>query len=177
MANGDPQKPTLRSTLMGMNPKVALAFFNQVIAAGLVIYLIDTLTSTTKTLDAGTIALFASMVTTFILIAKSSSDYQFTSSAGSDKKDETQAKVSSALAEKVPAPAAPAPVSTAPVPPWWTRLRDDEKNAITAAVASDPRVASIVTAMQVGAATTDDLTYLVTKGLLTQDRATAVSAA
>lgn len=69
------------------------------------------------------------------------------------------------------------PQPSVPVPPWWSRLSDAEKNAITAASVGpppDPRVAAFVTASQVGAATPDDLAYLVSKGLLTQDRADAV---
>ncbi len=61
-----------------------------------------------------------------------------------------------------------------PVPPWWSRLNDAEKNAIAAAGPGDPRVAAFITASQVGAATVDDLTYIVSKGLLTQERADAV---
>lgn len=61
-----------------------------------------------------------------------------------------------------------------PIPPWWSRLNDGEKNAITAAAPSDPRVAAFITASQVGAATPEDIAYLVSKGLLTQDRADAV---
>ncbi len=175
MADTD-QRRTLRSTLMGLNPKIVLAFFNIVVAAALTVFFTIVLVRTTSdgktTLDPGTIALLAGFITTFILMAKSGSDYQFSSSAGSDKKDETQAQVSSKLAEKVPG----APGTSGPIPPWWSRLTDAEKNVITAAVATDPRVAAFVTASQVGAATSDDLAYLVTKGLLTQDRATAIAA-
>ena len=126
--NGDQTNPTIRGTILGVNPKVVLAFFLVIVAALMVIFLIVMLTGTTAKLDAGTIALFASMVTTFILMAKSGSDYQFSSSAGSDKKDDTQAQVSSKLADKVTAPAplpppAPGTSSTTttssdiPVPP------------------------------------------------------------
>lgn len=107
-----PPKPSLRAAFIAMNPKIALAFFLVIVAALMVIYLINTLINSPAKLDAGTIALFASMVTTFILMAKSGSDYQFSSSAGSDKKDDTQAQVSSKLADKVPTPpAAPAPAA------------------------------------------------------------------
>lgn len=182
MANGEqganPQ-PTFRGTIMTLNPKIVLAFFNIVVAACLTVFftiiLVRTTTDGKTTLDPGTIALLAGFITTFILMAKSGSDYQFSSSAGSDKKDETQASVSSKLADKVaPAPGAPNP--TVPVPPWWSRLTDAEKNAITTAGATDPRIAAFITASQVGAATNDDLTYLVSKGLLTQDRADAIKA-
>lgn len=172
------QRPTLRSTLMGLNPKITLAFFLVIVAALMVVFLIRTLTSTDAKLDAGTIALFASFVTMFIKMASDGTGYQFSSSAGSDKKDETQATVSSKLADKVaPAPGAPNP--SVPVPPWWSRLSDPEKNAISTASVGPPvdaRVAAFITASQVGAATPDDLTYLVSKGLLTQDRADAIKA-
>lgn len=91
-------------------------------------------------------------------------------------KDESQNR----MLDKLTPPAAPLtavpPAPSTLVPPWWARLDDAEKNAITAASAADPRVNAFVTASQVGAATVDDLNYLVSKGLLTQDRATAIAA-
>lgn len=95
-------QPSIKAAFLSLNPKIVLAFFLVVIAAAMVVYLINTLVSTTAKLDAGTIALFASMVTTFILMAKSATDYQTSSSAGSDKKDDAQTAVSKALADKVP---------------------------------------------------------------------------
>lgn len=176
--NGNQGAPTLRSTLMSLNPKIVLAFFNIIVAALLTVFFTIILVRTTiegkTTLDPGTIALLAGFITTFILMAKSGSDYQFSSSAGSDKKDDTSAEVAGKLADKFTTPTPPAP--TVPVPPWWSRLQDGEKNAITAAVGGDPRVAAFVTASQVGAATPDDLAYLVGKGLLTQDRADLIKA-
>ncbi len=111
--------PTLRAALMNMNPKIALAFFLVFVAAFMVIFLISTLTSTTAKLDAGTIALFASFVTMFIKMASDGTGYQFSSSAGSDKKDDTQAQVSSKLADKVPAPP---PIAAVGVPPTTDML-------------------------------------------------------
>jgi len=102
-----PPPVSFKTALLSLNPKIVLAFFLVVIAAAMVVYLINTLVNTTAKLDAGTVALFASMVTTFILMAKSATDYQTSSSAGSDKKDDAQTAVSKALAEKVP----PAPAS------------------------------------------------------------------
>lgn len=177
MANGTGDQaspsPTFRGALFGINAKIVLAFFLVIIAALMVVYLISTLTSTTAKLDAGTIALFASFVTMFIKMASDGTGYQFSSSAGSDKKDDTSAQVAGKLADKV-APLPPQP--TVPVPPWWSRLQEGEKNAITAAASGDPRIAAFVTASQVGAATADDLTYLVGKGLLTQERADVIKA-
>ena len=70
-------------------------------------------------------------------------------------------------------PAAPASTIT----PWWTMLGEAEKTAITAAGVTDPRVAAFVMASTTGSANADDLAYLVSKGLLTQDRANAIKAA
>ena len=173
--------PTLKGAIMTLNPKIVLAFFNIVLAAALVVYFIHILINRpagSQPLDAGTVALLAGFITTFLLMAKSSSDYQFVSSSGSDKKDDAQTAVSKALADKVPAPSVPVTPSPSPVPgsqPWWPKLTDAEKNVITAASTSDPRVAAFITAAQTGAANADDLAYLVTKNLLTQDRATAIA--
>ena len=152
--------------MIGANMKIVLAFFLVVIAALMVVFLILVLTRTDVKVDAGTIALFASMVTTFILMAKSGSDYQFSSSAGSDKKDETTAKVAANLAEKVAAPGVTVP--------WWSRLSPEERTAIIDAAKADPRVQLFKSTSEVGRATPDDLEYLVTKKLLTQARATAI---
>lgn len=102
----------LVEALVALNPKIVLAFFLVVVAAFMVIFLIRTLTSTDAKLDAGTIALFASFVTMFIKMASDGTGYQFSSSAGSDKKDDTQAQVSSKLADKVPTPPPAPPAMT-----------------------------------------------------------------
>ncbi len=90
-----------------------------------------------------------------------------------DKADATQAKLMDKMTP--PAPVTP-PAAVTPVPPWWARLNDDEKNAITAAGTTDPRVGAFITASQNGAATADDLAYLVSKSLLTQERADLIKA-
>lgn len=95
---------------------------------------------------------------------------------GSSKSKEQADTAQQSLMDKLTPPAAPTPPS-APVPPWWARLTDDEKTKITAEAANDARVQAFITASQVGAATKDDLQYLVTKGLLNQDRADAIAAA
>lgn len=92
---------------------------------------------------------------------------------GSSKSKETADAAKDALVDKL-TPQTPTPAPTVPVPPWWSRLLDGEKNAITAAAAADPRIAAFVTASQGGAATADDLSYLVSANLLTQDRADAI---
>ena len=179
MANGTASSPTtLKGAIMSLNPKIVLAFILVIIAAALVVFFTIILTGGKTTLDAGTIALISSMITTFILMAKSASDYQFSSSSGSDKKDDVQADVSKSLADKVPTPPAapitPHPAPTSVVTAWWTKLTDAEKNAITAAGPTDPRVAAFVAASTSGTATADDLAYLVSKQLLTPDRAYAI---
>lgn len=171
--------PTFKGAILTMNPKIVLAFFLVVVAALLLVFFANILINNKGTIDAGTAAMIATMVTTFILMAKSACDYQTSSSAGSDKKDDAQTAVSKALAEKVPAPASPSPITPAPVAPvaWWGRLTNGEPAAITAAAAADPRIMAFITAANVGAATPDDLAYLVSKNLLTQARADIIKAA
>lgn len=79
------------------------------------------------------------------------------------------------LERLTPTPATPAPTAT--IPAWWSELSDAEKNAITAAGDVDLRAHAIVLALTAGSATADDLTYLVSKGLLTQARVDEISAA
>lgn len=74
-------------------------------------------------------------------------------------------------------PTAPGTPSAVPVPPWWAKLTEDEKNAIAAAMKADPRIDTIKSAMTAGAATPEDLQYLVAANLLTQDRADAIQKA
>jgi hypothetical protein len=74
------------------------------------------------------------------------------------------------------APGPVAPVSPAPVTPWWSLLTDLEKNVISVNAKDDPRLAAFMTAATVGVANADDLAYLVSKGVLSQDRATAIQA-
>ena len=166
---------TIREAIVNAPAKIVLAFFLTVVAANMVIVLLIILVYAKGTIDAGTIALIASMVMLFIKMAADGNGYQFNSSAGSDKKDDVNATVSKALADKVQ-PAAPVVPPPAPIA-WWGRLKNGEPAAITAAAATDPKVMAFITAANVGAATPDDLTYLVTKGLLTQERATAIQAA
>ncbi|HEY6032057.1 MAG TPA: hypothetical protein VIU44_15910 [Gaiellaceae bacterium] len=86
------------------------------------------------------------------------------------------------IIERLTPPPTPTPAPAAAPSPWWSRLTDAEKNVITAAAqntggAPDARVAAFVTASQVGAATADDVAYLVSKGLLTAERAAAIQSA
>jgi hypothetical protein len=70
-----------------------------------------------------------------------------------------------------------APPGTLPPPPtngpqpWWPKLAEDEKTKLTDAATNDQRVRAFITASMIGAATPDDLAYIVTAGLLTQARA------
>jgi len=102
--------------------------------------------------------------------------WYFNSSLGSEKKDDIQAKVSEKLADKVPMAVSAAPV-VPQVTAWWSLLTDLEKNVISANAKDDPRVNAFMTAAASGAATPDDLSYLVTKGLLTQTRADEIKGA
>jgi hypothetical protein len=169
-------KSTIRSSIANVNAKIVLAFFLTVIAAALVVGLLLILVyGPPGKLDAGTIALVASMVMLFIKMAADANGYQFNSSSGSDKKDDTQATVSKALADKVPTPPA-SPIAPTPTVPWWPKFSDDEKNAITAAGKTDPRVAAFIAAAMTGAANGDDLVHLVQNNLLTPARAMIISA-
>lgn len=159
--------------------KGLLAFFLVCVAAFMVIlWMLHP-----PTVDAGTAALLASFVTMFIKMAADSIGYQYNSSAGSDKKDDTQAKVADKLASAVaPLPGAPtnggAPgTPSAPVVAWWPLLTDTERNAIQSAVPNNPQLAAIMTAMQAGKGTKADLEYLVTRGMLSADRADVIGAA
>lgn len=105
--------------------------------------------------------------------------YFYGSSKAKEQSDSSQQKI----VEKLTSTAPPGPTGpVAPVPstnaPWWSKLTEAEKTAITAAVPNDPRVAAFVTASTVGSATPEDLAYLVAKDppLLTPDRATAIAA-
>lgn len=73
-------------------------------------------------------------------------------------------------------PVAPIPASTIIVA-WWSLLTDPERKEIATSAGTDPDVAAFMAAAQTGAATTAQLSDLVTKGLLTQARADALSAA
>lgn len=126
--------------------------------------------------DASQIGLLAGFVTLFIKMAADAIGYQFNSSSGSDKKDETQAKVAGALADKV-APVVVPPPPPANGTPWWNRMTDAERSAITSASGSDPsdaKLSAIVSGPVKMKPDPDEITYLVSKNLLTQDRANAI---
>lgn len=94
--------------------------------------------------------------------------------------DAGQQKVVEKLTSTAP-PGPTGPVAPLPSPvvviAWWSKLTDAERAAISATAPTDPKVAAFMAAAQTGAATKDDLAALVTKGLLTQERATAIGAA
>lgn len=91
--------------------KIALAFFLVMMAAFMVVlWMVKP-----PTVDAGTAALLASFVTMFIKMAADAIGYQYNSSSGSDKKDDTNSAVAKSLAEKVPSvPAVPVVVPQGP---------------------------------------------------------------
>lgn len=66
-------------------------------------------------------------------------------------------------------PVAPLP-APAVVVAWWSLLNDAEKAAIEA-YTPNPRVMKFIETSKIGKATPDDLTYLVSLGLLTAERA------
>lgn len=157
--------------LENLTLKGALAFFLVCVAAFMVILWM----LKPPVVDAGTAALLASFVTMFIKMAADAIGYQYNASAGMDKKDEAQAKITNTLAAAV-APPPPSAPNGAPVVAWWSLLTDPEKTAINAARA-DARVQSFVDRAQAGKADTADLDYLVARGLLMQGRADAIKAA
>ena len=173
------QPPTISAAIASTDRKVVLAFFLTGLAAFLFMFLAALLVyAPAGKIDAGTFGLLAGMIMLFIKMAADSTGYQTQSSAGSDKKDDAQTAVSKALAEKVPSPIPVQRVTLPPpVTPWWGLLVNGEPAAITAAAATDPKVMAFITAANVGAATPDDLTYLVSKGLLTAERAAAIQSA
>lgn len=175
------QTQTLKVAIMNLNPKIVMAFFLVILAALLVVFFTLIIVGSTvdgkSKLDPGTIALLAGFVTTFLLMAKSAADYQYTSSAGSDKKDDAQTAVAKSLADKVPGQPTP-PVPPAVVVAWWSALTPDEQASLETAAATDPKVRGFIDAAKVGKASSADLAYLVSKipPLLTQERATALAA-
>jgi hypothetical protein len=153
--------------LENLTLKGALAFFLVCVAAFMcILWMLHPPTG-----DASQIGLLAGFVTLFIKMAADAVGYQYSSSAGSDKKDETSAGVARALADKVAsAPGAQPQLIVV----WWSVLTDEEKQKITTAAPADPKVMAFVTAANIGKATPEDLHYLVAQGLLTQERATVI---
>lgn len=150
-----------------MNLKGILAFFLVCTSSGMVVLWM----LKPPAVDAGTAALLASFVTMYIKMAADAIGYQYNSSAGSDKKDDVQAKVTSTLAAAVPAA-----INAVPATPWWTLLTDPERFAIEADAPNNSRLTAFITAAKAGKATKDDLAYLVQRGLLTQPRADTIAA-
>lgn len=99
----------------------------------------------------------------------------FGSSKSKEAADAGQQQLVDKLTSTPPGTLPPAPGAAAATP-WWTKLTDAEKSALTADDAGDARTKAIVTAMTTGAATPDDLDYLVSKGLLTKERADEIAA-
>jgi hypothetical protein len=106
-------------------------------------------------------------------------NYLVGSSRGSQAKDETQNKIMEKLTSGPPqGPVAPVPwppPATAPVVAWWSLLTPGEQVRISGAAANDQRIAAFIAAAQAGKAISDDLTYLVSKGLLSDARGKEIS--
>lgn len=79
-------------------------------------------------------------------------------------------KITTAVVQQIPQ-------TPAVVVAWWSKLVNGEAAAIIAAAAADPKVQAFIDAAKAGRAAPDDLAYLVSKNLLTQDRATAIQSA
>jgi hypothetical protein len=92
------------------------------------------------------------------------------SSKGSDANNKLQDKMADAIRPALQLPAKA-------VDPWWNKLMDAERAAIGAEGPNDPKIAAFLLAPVTAKPNPDDLAYLVSKGLLTQDRATALQAA
>lgn len=105
--------------------------------------------------------------------------YFYGSSKAKEQSDASQQQIVEKLTSTNP-PGTPGPVAPIAAPvvvvAWWSLLTPAEQAAVTATASTDPRVQAFVTAAGTGRATADDLTYLVGKGLITQDRATAIAA-
>lgn len=102
-----------------MNPKVALAFFLVFVAAAMVLlWMLHPPAG-----DSNALALLAGFVTLFIKMAADAIGYQYSSSAGSDKKDEVQKDVINKLTTGTGAGtttvevAAPSVVTATPIAP------------------------------------------------------------
>lgn len=86
---------------------------------------------------------------------------------GSDSTNKMQDKMADAIR---PSPPTPPAVSI----PWWNKLTEAERTAITSS--TDQRVIDFVKAPVTIAPPPDDIAYLVLNGLLTQTRADAIKA-
>jgi hypothetical protein len=91
------------------------------------------------------------------------------STMNSKSKDDSQNRI----VEKLTSPPV-VPVTTTVVAPWWNKLTDAERSAIT--TSTDPKVIDFVKAPVSIQPAPDDIALLVAKGLLTQDRATVIQA-
>lgn len=106
--------------------------------------------------------------TTFGLVV----GYWIGSSAGSSDKDrntsETMDKLVHAVSTSAPSAVQPRP--------WWANMTDEEKSRINSAANHDPKVKDFMDHAAAGTATPEELAYVVKIGLITQDRAAALSA-
>jgi hypothetical protein len=103
----------------------------------------------------------------------------FGSSKSSQGKDDTMNRIVEKSTSTQPRTGGPVAALPAPVivVSWWSLLKPEEQAAIAAAAPGDPKVNDVFTALQSGKAEAPDLAYLVSKNLLTQDRANILQAA
>lgn len=163
MANGDTQQPSgwmsdvqraLALLIIGVIVMTAAALVLRMIISGDIAAVIDLAKSTLSNLtNMGLIAL----------------GFFFGNTKAKIDTDAGQQKVMDKLTSTPPGSLPPQPPGQSPTP-WWSKLTDAEKTAITAAAPNDPRVNAFVIASATGAAAEDDLTYLASKNLLTPER-------
>lgn len=103
--------------------------------------------------------------------------YWIGSSAGSSEKDAATAANTDKLIHAVStsSPTGTGGGAVASGQPWWSKLTEEEKAAITALAGTDPRVREFMDKSSAGNATAEELAYVVGLGLLTQDRAAALA--
>jgi hypothetical protein len=100
--------------------------------------------------------------------------FYFGSSVGSDKKDDTQAKMAVRLAEKVTTTqlsnGVPYMEDVDSAIPWWSLFTDNEKVRITGAASMNKEVADFMAKAVAGTAKPEELDKLVTYDVLTPER-------
>lgn len=105
--------------------------------------------------------------------------YFYGSSKAKEQSDTASQRVVEKLTSAPPqGPVAPAGTPTTAPMPWWNLMTDAERAAITAASGIDPldtKLAAIVSGPVKMKPDKEEIEYLVSKNLLTPERATAIS--
>lgn len=118
------------------------------------------------------------LVSTLVNLVLLAFGYFLGSSRSSKDKDDSTNRVM----EKLTSPPPNGPVSPVPSPavvdhdPLWNQLTDEERVAITAAAATDDKIAKFVAEPTKGKPSPEDITYLTDVGLLKQARAIEILA-